>query len=403
MKLPIPIPHLTPAEIATLKRVAINSAVIALIIVGIVWLIRFRAVKTAEKHAPPPANADISAVLSSAGPEISDLDINAHRLALDVYIKTDQPEKAIKHILRILPLSKAKEKKELLLKLATEYMEAGRCEQALSVFEKLSDFDMEKDSLSPLIAARRGLALFYFGKIESSRDELTQCIAQYPNDPEACCYLGEVEAAIKTPSPEAERFFQEAIDKNPLYAEARYQQARYYMTLKEYPRALDSLQQILLLEPLYEKAHSRLGMAYYYLNMPSLALKSYETALALNADDFNVHYNLGELYYTLYSNMELALKEFKKTIELQPDHAEANFKIGLICLANNMNKEAVKYLETAVTNSPKNIRFMLQLAVAYEKLDLKDNALQVYLRVAELAPLDQIAQQKIKLLSADSG
>jgi tetratricopeptide (TPR) repeat protein len=137
--------------------------------------------------------------------------------------------------------------------------------------------------------------------------------------------------------------------------------------------------------------------------MPSLALKSYETALALNADDFNVHYNLGELYYTLYSNMELALKEFKKTIELQPDHAEANFKIGLICLANNMNKEAVKYLETAVTNSPKNIRFMLQLAVAYEKLDLKDNALQVYLRVAELAPLDQIAQQKIKLLSADSG
>jgi tetratricopeptide (TPR) repeat protein len=122
--------------------------------------------------------------------------------------------------------------------------------------------------------------------------------------------------------------------------------------------------------------------------------------LALNAGDYNTHYNLGELYYTKYEDNISALEEFKKALKENPSHGEANFRTGVICLGNNMIKEAIGYLEKARVTSPKNTRILLQLGVAYEKLELKEEALRMYHLILENDPLNQVAAQKVKLLSA---
>jgi Flp pilus assembly protein TadD len=81
-------------------------------------------------------------------------------------------------------------------------------------------------------------------------------------------------------------------------------------------------------------------------------------------------------------------------------HPEANFKIGLICLNNNMAKEAVEYLKRALQSNGKDIRVLLQLGVAYERLGMKDDALAAYQAILNVDPLNRIALQKSKLLSS---
>lgn len=399
MKLPIPLPQFTADEKKTLKRVLTYSITLAIAAVVIAWVVQMIMLKAARSQGPGMEFGSRQVLLEKNADALIDIDREAHEMAADHYMKIDQPKMAIDHLVRILPSAKSSQKETVLLNLATAYLASGDYARALAAFNQLADYPLDKDSLAAPILARRGLTLFFCGKVAECLDYLKACVSKYPGNAEAYCYLGQVEAAVKIPSSEAESCFQKAIMLNPSYVEARYQQARYLMNLKEYARSRDSLLQILRFEPYNEKVHSRLGMAYYYINEPQLARKSYETALLLNPLDFNAHYNLGEVYYTYFNDKKSALAEFKKTIDLKSDHAEANFKIGVICLANGMNKEAAHYLEAATEKEPTNTRYLLQLGVAFEQLGMRTEALQTYHSIAELTPLDQIAQQKIKLLN----
>jgi tetratricopeptide (TPR) repeat protein len=346
----------------------------------------------AEKASPA---AQIFSFYEKKSKDLLPIDIDAHEFAADYFLKNDQPQKAIDHILRILPLQKTNRK--LHMRLATAYLQSGQYKNAFDEFSNLSASD-SIDEFSPLVAARLGLTLFYLGSIRESREKLDKCTAAFPRCAEAPCYLGEVEAAIANPSPKAMAYFQKSIGLDSGYVEAWYQLARYCMSQGDYVNARAYLLKSLDIEPLNVKAHARLGMVYYYQDEPEMAKKSYQTALALNPYDYNTHYNLGELYYSKYDDNADALDEFKKTLEGSPRHAEANFRAGVICLGNNMTKEAIGYLETARASDSKNVRLLLQLGVAYEKLDMKDEALATYRLILDFDPLNQVAGQKVKLL-----
>ncbi|MDO5575925.1 MAG: tetratricopeptide repeat protein, partial [Fibrobacter sp.] len=184
--------------------------------------------------------------------------------------------------------------------------------------------------------------------------------------------------------------------------ESWYQLARYHMELKEYKVARLLLLNALDIDPLHAKSHSRLGMVYYYLENPELAKNSYQTALALNPEDFNTHYNLGELYLLMFNDTVKAVNEYKTTIQLSPPHVGANFKMGSICADNKMYKEAILHFEKALETDNANIRILLQLAVAYEKLDNLYKARSVYERITKIDALNVIARQKLRLLSGNS-
>ena len=261
-----------------------------------------------------------------------------------------------------------------------------------------------------------GLALFHTGQHGRSIEVLDQAIEMYPDAADAVCYRGQVEGATKAGSRSAEDYFRRALQLRPGYAEALYQWARFAMnrdgsTKDDLDSARVRLTHVLEMEPLNSKAHSRLGMLYYYLGHLDLAEKSYRTALALNPADYNTRYNLGELYCTkVWNNKELpettqrelrrkAMEQFKLALDLDSSHAEAHFKIGLLSLENNMDNAAVLHLEKARVLAPANIRFLLQLGVAYEKKKQPDQALSVYNEILDIDPVNEVAQQKVRLLS----
>jgi tetratricopeptide (TPR) repeat protein len=283
-------------------------------------------------------------------------------------------------------------------KFATACLNAGDYDRALKEFTSLSQ-NKQTDSLTPKIAARKGITLFYLNKVVESKEALKQCLEQAPKTAEAACFLGQIETT-DADSAKALSHLEQAITLDPGYVEGWYQLARYQMEHGNYSKSQQYLQQALEIDPLNGKCHARLGMVFYYLENKISAKKSYLTAIALNPKDFNTLYNLGELYYTAFADTENALREYNAALKINPDHVEANFKVGLICIRNNMVKESIRYFRNALKTNQENVRILLQLGVAYEKIGDRDRALKVYRKIITVDALNSIAIQKIKFLSA---
>ncbi len=384
-----------------LLRVFVISFTVSICCVATIWLISFLRQKRAQ-HAIVENQTDIPphATKRTKGFDLQSVDIRAHRYAADYFSSTNQPLHAISHYQRILQARP--QDIHASLALATTYMEGGLFEESIQLFEKLLQFD-NQDSLLCVIEARYGLALFHSGQVRKSISRLEECLKRCPHNAEAACFRGQVEASVNPGSSKTIDYFTHAIALDSNYTEAPYQLARYLMNRPQASRAdlirsRDNLLRVLTLEPLHAKAHSRLGMVYYYLQQPAPAQKSYETALALNPQDYNTHFNLGELYFTTWDNEADALRSFKRTVELKKDHTRANFRIGLISLRNSMKREAVYYLEQAHKSDPEDIRILLQLAVAYERLGVRDKAIQKYRQILSLDSLNDIARHKLLLL-----
>ena len=254
--------------------------------------------------------------------------------------------------------------------LAHAFLEAGEYQRAYDIYTRIKTEDLPESTLST-ICTRKGIALYYLGKKDESRKELNQCLALYPQSVEGYCFLGQIEASADSDSLKALKFLEKAVQLDSSYVEAWYQLGRYWMAQDKLIKAREYLLNAIQIDPLHSKSHARLGMIYYYLGNSQLARVSYQTAIAINPSDFNTHYNLGELLYSRLNDTLNALKEFKKAIEEKPDHVEANFKIGLICMKNNMVNEAIHYFERALGPHPSDTRILMQLAVAYERIRQK--------------------------------
>lgn len=369
-----------------IKNVSICSVVVCLIVVGGSYFYNSRRIKTATPVVTITQE-------NTLGP----LDIEAHQFIAHKQLQNGNPKKAIPHLQRILFYDKKDINNQI--NLAHAFLEAGQYQSALDLYNSIEAEELS-DSILASLCTRKGVALYYTGRKEESKTVLNQCLSQYPQSAEALCFLGQIEAASGADSNKVIDTFEKAIQIDSNYVEAWYQLARYWMQLGKHFKAREHLLRVLQIDPLQAKSHARLGMIYYYMGNIELSRISYQTAIAINPTDYNTHYNLGELYYTRLSDTVNALKEFKSAIEEKPDHVEANFKIGLICMKNNMVKEAIHYFEKALTLESHNTRILLQLAVALERIQHKEQAKAVYERILSTDELNSIARQKLKILNA---
>jgi tetratricopeptide (TPR) repeat protein len=391
---------LSPHEVTILKRVLLISTTTCGLLVLTVWAVQRLRLHSAGPH-PITTPTPIDPVTRLAdNDELLPIDLAAHHIAADHHTRAQQPAKAIQHLLRILAADR--HNRHIKLELATAYLKAGDYQAAYRRLNELVEAD-EQDSLTQAAEARLGLTLFYLGRPDESARRLDACLQRYPRSHEAACYRGQVEASITPSSPRILAYFNQALSLTPTYGEARYQRARYYMNRPgadsdDYHRARTDLLALLDHQPLHAKAHSRLGMVYYYLGQFDAAISSYRTALALNPSDYNTHYNLGETLYLGLDNPAKALKHYRAALAIDSLHVQANFRVGLIALANEATNEAVLHLQRAVESEPDNIRFRLQLAVAYEREGMIQRAESTYRTVLELDPLHTVARQKLALL-----
>lgn len=379
---------LSPTDINLIKRVLIIATIVTAVVIISTWginslLFRHQTVKKTLKNNP----------LYSL--EIQPFDIEAHEICADKYMERGMPKKAIDHLTRAYILKKKDPK--TMLHLAHALLEAGNYKEALKYYDLLIT-RYKNDSIAPEVCARRGIALFYTGNITESKSTLETCIQTYPEEAEALCFLGQIEATQHHPSPNAVSYFNKAIAADSSYTEGWYQLARYYMGVNVYPKARELLLTAVATNPFHSKSHARLGMVYYYLDYPVLAKKSYNTALVLNPDDFNTRYNLAELQITVFHDTIDALKQYKKALELNPHHYNSAYKVGILCFLNHMYKEAIQYFEKALSIKPNTVGLLLQYAATWEKLKQYNKAISVYDNILQIDQLNTIARQKKALI-----
>lgn len=398
--------NLQPEEEALIKKVLLISVAVfigLLVILGGLNYLEARKIsaKIKESHIEKVTEEiDLETFYKRNSKNILPIDLEAHKQAAlgDTSLKNK-----IHHLTRIISVEP--NNYEMHLKLAEAYIEAGQYQKAENLFNEFMIIKKEKkESLPCNIESMYGLVLFYNGKFKQGHEKLISITSSSNACSESFCYLGQIEAAINRTEGKAEEYLKKALELDSTNIDAIYQLARYYMNRPDvdstyYKIARKYLVEILAVEPLNVRAHSRLGMVYYYLDQPSLAEKSYLTALSLNNRDYNTRFNLGELYYTVYKDNQKALRQFKLALDLNPNHVDANFKSGLIMIENGQYKEAVNFLLTAHNNDPSFVRVLLQLAVAYEKLNLIDKAIDSYKKVLTLDELNDVALMKIRLLT----
>ncbi|MDR0307769.1 MAG: tetratricopeptide repeat protein [Chitinispirillales bacterium] len=389
------------SEQKTLKKVTIITSLLFVVIVGLFWVYEYFFRNTGSGHNTDTdkfisliPHLQASGARSISGSELSGFDLEAHEFASVRYLQSGQADRALPHLQRILEVNR--NHRPTMERMIQAYLELEDFEKALSSIDLL--IYQTGDSAAENLQVRKATALYYMERGEESARIIRGVLRSNPQNAEALCFMGQIEAARK--SPEALQYFLDALKAAPNYAEAKYQLARFYESEGDYKKARSLLYEVLEKDPLNVRAHARLGIVYYYDNSPELSLKSYLTALAINPHDYNTRYNLGELYRIVLNDNQNALQQFVLALKEKPHHTEANFRAGLICIENDMIKEAIRYFEASNKSDPKNIRKMIQLAAAYERLGNRKAALSVYHEITDIDPLHIIATNKIRLLNA---
>ena len=152
---------------------------------------------------------------------------------------------------------------------------------------------------------------------------------------------------------DALRNYQRVVQIDPSHHEAWYNLGYVQLELKDHDGALQSFHKALELQPNDKEALINLGNCYMEMKRYEDAVSSYEGAIKLEAGNGMSHYSLATAHHELAAKLEedpnstgatphfeKAREEFRKAIELKPDHADAYFNLGICYQDEGKDAEA---------------------------------------------------------------
>jgi len=122
-------------------------------------------------------------------------------------------------------------------------------------------------------------------------------------------------------------FFEGAIKKNPLYAEAYSLMGYCYANLGRWNEAIEASKKTIRIKPDNVQAYNNIGQAYMNLGRYSEALEILKQSIRIKPDDGWVYLGLGNAYFFLGSYRE-AIEAYKQAIRFSPDKAGIYFFMG---------------------------------------------------------------------------
>lgn len=126
-----------------------------------------------------------------------------------------------------------------------------------------------------------------------------------------------------------------------------------------------------------------LGRVYCEKRKFMEAKSYYERLVEVTPDDPIAWYNLGSVYVELdnpavsdYNTIDMAMQCYLRTLELDPQHLDASFKLLDIALNHKKTDLAIKVMEDAVEHNPDEPLVYYNLISAYEKCKMFEQAEQ---------------------------
>ena len=226
----------------------------------------------------------------------------------------------------------------------------------------------------------------------------------------------------------AVEIYQQIIQLQPNHADAYYHLAMINEQMQRYSQAHEMLLKSISIDDTQAEYHYSLGLVSQQLGLIEQAIDAYQTAISLNTQDVDAYNNLGnllceigniqqaELVYrnaianvpqhfgsylnlgNLFMNQQLvdaAIAVYESALQFHPDNqdilhnlgiafeskkepAKSAFYLGKSAYCQGNYQEAVIYYQKFLTYQPGDISFYIHLAQCYKKLNLEEQAIQIY-------------------------
>jgi len=167
----------------------------------------------------------------------------------------------------------------------------------------------------------------------------------------------------------------EKLDKGTDCKEKYIYQAYALCRIGEFEKAIDNLQKSLDFEA--DKFNVTIDKAAIYRHAKDFKAAAKELKACTNFENVSAeyHYQLGRLQEAegLY---EEAMENYKKALELSPEHQRTLFHLAYRCDLSGDEEAAIDYYRQIATGSPVYVSALLNLAVLYEDSEQLDKATQ---------------------------
>ncbi len=150
------------------------------------------------------------------------------------------------------------------------------------------------------------------------------------------------------------------------------------------------------------KIHLNLGLAYTNMKKFDLAEKEYRETLKVDPKNAEAHINLGKLYKKRGENNH-ALEMYKKAIELNPDLWNVYYNMGEYYNEMGLSKEAELQFKNAVKLKPDNLDSHYALAGIYDQRGNFEMAEEEYKKILDIDPRSPSANKDIGMLYSKNG
>ncbi|MCA2896703.1 tetratricopeptide repeat-containing S1 family peptidase, partial [Microcystis sp. M039S1] len=154
--------------------------------------------------------------------------------------------------------------------------------------------------------------------------------------------------------------------------------------LKRYDEGLAAINQAINLAPRAAWYYNR-GNLYYYQQKYDLALSDYDKAIELNPNYAKAYYNRGVLYYD-QKKYELALADWNKAIELNPNFTDAYYNRGNLYYNQQKYDLALSDYNKAIDINPNDAGAYLNRGGLYSYQQKYELALADFNKAIEINP-----------------
>lgn len=316
------------------------------------------------------------------------------RLTLaNLYLSTGKKEKAIDEYNLILEHDNLPE--EIFLQLADIYLKDEIYSSAVYVLNRAREKGYDNDNIKEALAA----VYLKSGDAENAfvytKDELLkiQCLLEQGKYTEANNKLLSLPDEYK---------------QIPKYYSLM---AQYYYSIKDFDKALEFVEEFSKKQPnspltyqmkalIYEEknddynSHLNWGRYNMLRGNRDIAVNEFLSAVQYNDKDVNVLFTLADM---LTENKEInhAAEYYEKIVKIDPKNKEALRKLADYRESIGDYQKQTDYLEALYVADKRDLESLKKLASAYERIKLKQNAIDAYKKYLELSS-DEVENKKIQ-------
>ena len=146
-------------------------------------------------------------------------------------------------------------------------------------------------------------------------------------------------------------FFDSALAVDSLHEETLRSKAQYYITLSNFPPAIECYEKLVQNNPAGEIYGRTLALLYFYNDQYAESETLLKRMLETSMDDYELHYLLGLVFVATNKN-DLAWIEFEKSLALQQGYKEAWYELCRMLIREKKYREATDIAERFTRSLP---------------------------------------------------